>query len=105
MDATTGPINNPYEPVEGEGRRHERIYEPFPVMVRSVDVSGEAFEIHIGLDNFIASGLYVRLERRIEPGTKLFAIVHVSTSSPEVPAPRVAVRGVVLRAEAQPDGT
>ena len=105
MDATTGPINKPHEPIEGEGRRHERIYEPFPVMVRSVDASGEAFEIHTVLDNFSASGLYVRLQRRIEPGTKLFAIVRVSTSSPEAPAPRVAVRGVVLRAEPQPDGT
>jgi PilZ domain len=74
-------------------------------MVRGVDVSGEAFEIHTVLDNFSASGLYVRLQRRVDPGMKLFAIVRVSASGPEVPAPRVAVRGVVLRTEPQPNGT
>jgi hypothetical protein len=58
-----------------------------------------------GYDNFSASGLYVWLERRVEPGTKLFAIVRLSTSSPETPAPRVAVRGIALGAEPQPDGT
>jgi hypothetical protein len=52
MGATSGLINNPSEPIEGENRRHERIYEPFPVMVRSVDASGEAFEIHTVLDNW-----------------------------------------------------
>jgi hypothetical protein len=36
---------------------------------------------------------------------KVFAIVRLSTSSPEVPAPRVAVRGVVLGVELQCDGT
>jgi hypothetical protein len=86
-------------------RRHERIYEPFPVTIRSVDASGEPFESHTVLDNFSATGFYVRLERRIEPGTNLFAIVRVSTSPPEVPAPRVALRGEVLRVEPQPDGT
>ena len=103
MDAAVEPIYNPSD--QREFRRHERIYEPFPVMGRSVDASGEAFGIHTVLDNFSASGLYVRLERRVECGTKLFAIVHISTSQPEVPAPCVAVRGVVLRAEPQPDGT
>ena len=97
--------NNPSGPTEGGGRCHERIYEPFPVMVRGVGASKETFEINTVLDNFSASSLYVRLERRIEPGIKLFAIVHVSMSPPEVPAPRVTVRGVVLRTEPQPDGT
>jgi hypothetical protein len=99
------PIDNSSEPIEEEGQRQERIYEPFPVMVHSVDASGEAFDIHTVLNNFSTSGLYVRLERRIDPGTKLLAFVRLSTSAPEVPAPCVAVRGIVLRAEPQPDGT
>ena len=105
MCATPEPKNNPSEPTSGGGRRQERIYEPFPVMVRGVDATGETFEINTVLDNLSASGLYVRLERRIEPGTKLFAIVHISMSPPEVPAPHVAVRGVVLRVEPLPDDT
>jgi PilZ domain len=105
MDATSEPFDNSPEPIKGQARRHERIYEPFPVMICGRDASGEAFEIYTVLDNFSAGGFYVRLERRIEPGTRLFAIVRLSTFPPEVPAPRVAVRGVVLRVEPQPDGT
>ena|SRR5215813_429841 len=105
MGATSGPSDNPSEPSDGESRRLERIYEPFPVIVRSVDASGERFEIHTILSNFSASYLYVRLERRVDPGTKLFAVVRLSTSEPELPAPRVAVRGVVTHTEPQPDGT
>jgi hypothetical protein len=84
-------------------RRRERIYEPFLVTIRNVDSSGEPFESHTILDNFSATGFYGWLERRIKPGTKLCAIVHASTSSRKVPAPRVVVRGVVLPAEPQPD--
>jgi hypothetical protein len=99
------PINNPSEQSERERRRQERIYEPFPVTIRSVDASGEAFEIQTVLDNFSASGFRVRLERRVEHGAKVFAIVRLSTSPPDVPAPRVAVRGVVMSTEPQSDGT
>jgi hypothetical protein len=103
MGASAEPVPNP--PNQRVFRRHERIYEPLPVMVSSVDPSSEAFEVHTVLDNFSASGLYVWLERRVEPGTKLFAIVRLSTSSPETPAPCVAVQGLVLRAEPRPNGT
>jgi hypothetical protein len=99
------PINNPSEKSERERRRQERIYEPFPVTIRSADASGEAFEIQTVLDNFNASGFRVRLERRVERGAKVFAIVRLSTSPPEVPAPRVAVRGIALAIEPQRDGT
>jgi hypothetical protein len=105
LGATPEPPNNPSESTGRQGRHHERICEPFPVMVRSVDASGEAFEVHTVLDKFSAADLYVRLERRVRPGTKLFAVVRLSTSPPEVPAPCVAVRSVVLGAVPQPDGT
>ena len=53
-----------------------------------------------------AGGLYVRLRRRVEPGVKLFAVVRLATATDSAaPAPCVAVRGVVRRAEPQPDGT
>ena len=103
MDAAPEPTHNPSE--QHEYRRHERIYEPFPAMIRSVDASGEAFQSHALLDNLSAGGFYVRLDHRVEPGTKLFAVVRISTSPPEVPGPRVAMRGIVLRVEPQPDGT
>jgi hypothetical protein len=97
--------NHSLQSIGKQGRRHERICEPFPVMVRSVDASGEAFEVHTVLDKLSAADFSVRLERRVKPGTKLFAVVRLSTSAPEVPAPCVAVRSVVLRVVPQPDGT
>jgi len=43
--------------------------------------------------------------RRIEPGTKLFAVVRLATAmDPAAATPCVAVRGVVRRVEPQPDG-
>ena len=97
------------EDIEGlsaeERRRQPRLYAPFAARLRSVDAAGEAFESDAVLDNFSAGGLYVRLPRRVEPGTKVFAVVRIATGLPSgTPGPRVAVRGVVLRTEPQPDG-
>jgi hypothetical protein len=105
MGTISDPINNPSEPSERMRRRQERIYEPFPVTIRSVDASGETFELQTVLDNFSASNFGVRLARHVKRGAKVFAIVRMSTSLLEFPAPRVAVRGVVLGAEPQGDGT
>jgi hypothetical protein len=103
MDAASEPPSTP--PDQRVFRRHERIYDPFPVRIRSVDASGEAFECHTVLDNFSASGFYARLQRPVKCGTKLFAIVHLSTSRCEGLAPRVAVRGVVLGVAPRSDVT
>jgi hypothetical protein len=89
----------------GERRRHPRLYEPFAVRLRSVDAAGEVFEIDTVLDDFSAGGLYVRLTRRVEPGTRFFAVLRIATGPPSgTSAPYVAVRGVVVRVEPQPDG-
>lgn len=86
-------------------RRHPRLYEPFPAMVSGVDTGGTAFRIKTELNNFSAGGLGVRLMQCVASGAKLFAIVRISTAvDPEAPAARVAVRGVVVRTEPQPDG-
>ena len=39
---------------EGERRRDLWLYEPFPALVRGVDVRGEAFESDTVLENFSA---------------------------------------------------
>ena len=89
-----------------ERRRHPRICEAFPVIVRAVDASGNAFKLTTVLDNFSSHGLSVRLVRRVAPGTKVFAVIRLSTAPDgEVRAARVAVHGDVLRAEPQPDGS
>jgi hypothetical protein len=105
MGNPSDPSNNLSEPSERWRRGRARIYAPFPVTIRSVDASGKAFEVQTVLNDFSAFGFRVRLERQVNRGARVFAIVRLSTSAPEVPAPRVAVRGVVLSAEPQSDGT
>ncbi len=51
---------------EGERRRDLWLSEPFPVLVRGVDVHGAAFESTTVLEHFSAGGLYVRLRWRVE---------------------------------------
>ena len=83
-----------------ERRRKPRIREPFPVTVHGVDGSGEAFEINTHLDNLSASGLYLRLAECVEPGMRLFIVIRLSAApAEEASAPRIAIHGVVLRAE------
>ena len=105
MGTTLDPIHDSSEPSKRMRRRQEQIYDPFPVTMSSVDASGKAFEIHTVLDNFSASGFRVRLEHHVKRGAKVFGIARMSTSLPEIPAPRVAVRGVVLGVEPQSGGT
>lgn len=88
-----------------ERRRYPRLYQPFSVLVRGVDTSGEVFESDTVLDNVSSGGLYVRLTQRVEPGARLTAVIRFSTRPPcEAPAPRVVVRSVVVRVEPRPDG-
>jgi hypothetical protein len=87
-------------------RRKSRIYQPFPVRVRGVDASGESFEVDTTLDNLSAGGVFLRLRRWVAEGSKIFLVLHLSIAREEgVQAPRVAVRGVVIRVERQIDGS
>ena len=57
------------------------------------------------IDNISADGLYMRLARKVEPGATLLVVVQFCASPcADVSAPRFALRGVVQRAELQPDG-
>ena len=92
-----------YEGVER--RRKLRIFEHFPATVRGVNVGRESFEVNTNLDNLSAGGLYLRMTQHVEQSTELFVIVRLAiTTSLETIAPRVAIRGRVLRAEPQPGG-
>ena len=84
-----------------ERRRKLRLYGPFPAKVRGVDVNGKIFKVETVLDNISAGGLYVRLRQQVDLDAILFVITRLSTR--EVRAPRVAVRGKVLRIEQKSD--
>ena len=97
------PANAP-EPQDAGigGRRHPRLYQPFPVKVRGVDAEGGDFDLNTVLENFSAGGLYLHLPQVLEPGAKVFAVVRLGTQ--EAPGAVVAVRGRVRRVDAKPDG-
>lgn len=88
-----------------ERREKPRVDRPFVAKVRGIDASGKAFQADTLLDNFSASGLYLRLPHRVETGARLFILVGLFTPTPDGNSGgRVAVRGVVLRSESKEFG-
>ena len=90
-------------PHDVERRRALRVDLPFLATVRGIDATGERFTLNTQLDNLSACGLYLRLQRPVEPGAHLFLVVRLSTVLVNA-GPRVALRGTVLRTEAYDDG-
>ena len=83
-----------------ERRSKPRIKGSFPAVVHGVDAGNETFQIETTIDNLSAGGLYLRLRQRLEPGTTLFFVTSLSTPGRvNASAPRLALHGVVLRAE------
>jgi PilZ domain len=89
-----------------ERRRHPRLAGSFPTLVRSAEPHRrDQFRAEATIDNISAGGLYMRLARPVEPGVRLFIVVHFSdTNDPNLSAPRFTMRGVVQRVEPQPGG-
>jgi len=87
-----------------ERRSKPRICKPFPVRVRGVDKSGHSLDAEALLENLSAGGLYFCLPHNVERGTKLFLILRIPSLTGEGEVIRVAVRGIVLRAEFLPEG-
>ena len=99
-DSELGP-----NPVEVERRIKPRIYRPFRAMVRGVNADGQAFEVSTVLDNMSSGGLYLRVEQNFMEGASIFVIIRLSTEEVDlIPVANVAVEGLVVRNEAQPDG-
>ena len=88
-----------------ERRVKPRLYAPFSAMVRGVDAKGEAFEINTNLHNLSAAGVYLGMAQPVAEGSRLFIVTRLSTADETKRAARVAMLVVVLRVEAQPDGT
>jgi hypothetical protein len=87
-----------------ERRGRPRIEQPFPATVRGVDATGEPLDIDTVLDNMSSGGLYVRLPRPIEPGTRVRVGIRVWVPGERQPGARIATRGVVRRVELKPSG-
>jgi hypothetical protein len=103
MEGTVGPVNEP-QPNGCEAQSPPRLDEPLPVVVRGVDVRGKLFTLETVVDSFSAHDFSVRLPYRLESGVRLFAVVRLSLAPAEVPAARVALRGLVRQVDPLPDG-
>jgi hypothetical protein len=102
LQSGDGSAPRPYEIERRDGLRVE---VPFPVIVRGVDEARNRFTSETLLDNFSACGLFLRLPRYIAPETVLFVIVRLSTvPAHAASAPKVALRGTVLRVEPRAEG-
>lgn len=88
-----------------ERRRMARIALPFPARMRGSDVAGRRFDTETVLDNLSANGLYLRLMRRVVPGTRVFVVIRLAVgSAAQQMKPRLAANGLVSRAEPQSGG-
>jgi hypothetical protein len=88
-----------------ERRRKPRILQPFLVQVSGRDTEGAAFETGAVLDNMSTIGLYLKLNRKVEPGIKLKTVIRLSTSGVEdFDVAKIAAETVVVRSEPLPDG-
>lgn len=88
----------------GDRRNMLRLEIPFPALVRGVDVHHQAFEEQTVLDNLSANDLSLRLVHCMEQGAPLFIVLRLGVQQ-DVPAPRVALRGIIQRVEANSDAT
>lgn len=85
--------------------RHERRGKPrlsctFPAIVRGADPGGPRFQTTGAVENLSASGVFLRLERPIEQGSRLFIMFRFSVGAPDGgTGPNIAVHGIVLRTQ------
>jgi hypothetical protein len=88
-----------------ERRQKPRIQARFIARVRGVDTAGEAFDADTLTDDLSASGLYLRIPRKIEVGGKIFIVIQLSDdkSIEDGQSGRIAIRAVVVRTDSYPD--
>jgi hypothetical protein len=88
-----------------ERRSKERVYIPFPTTVEGIDTDGKEFKVNTVLDNLSREGLYLRMIPCVDIGAKLSVIFSLSSAATAGErAPRISIRGVVLRKDEKPGG-
>lgn len=89
-----------------ERRVKPRVACSYPATVRGHLPDGIRFEARAVLSNMSASGMYLRTQRKMQPGQTVFVIVRMSTASlVQESTPRLAAFGQVVRMETKVDGT
>jgi len=85
-----------------ERRRKPRLAEPFPARLSGIDSGLAPFYVDCLLDNISSTGLYLRMPKFVDSGSKVRLIVHLLNGSCE--GATVALQGCILRSELQADG-
>jgi len=89
-----------------ERRGKPRVACSYPATVRGHLPDGIRFESRAVLSNMSASGMYLRTQRKVQPGQIVFVVVRMSTASlAQESTPRLAAFGQVVRMETKVDGT
>lgn len=79
---------------------------PYLTRIRGKDSEGRKFKEYVVLDHISTSGLQVRLQQKLKPGTQLSIIVRLSLQPEwQVSAQYLAVRGKAVKIAPQLDGT
>ncbi|MBD0370069.1 MAG: PilZ domain-containing protein [Pyrinomonadaceae bacterium] len=81
-----------------ERRSEPRICGPFPAIVLNAGTCQKRLGVRTVLDNFSASGCYLRLTRRVKQDDSLLLITQISGAV-------IVIRGVVLRVKQCKDST
>jgi hypothetical protein len=98
MDINAVHVNIP------ERRKKPRISCQYPATIQGHDANGHKYVEIARLGNLSATGLYLWINRYIEPGEKLFVTVRLRSLLTEEDTPRLATNGIVLRIDPQVDG-
>lgn len=97
---------NQIAPSVPERRQKPRLECVCSAIVRGTDTRGAKFEARATTTNLSANGVYLRMDRWVEPGRALFVLVRFPTMPREESAgPAIAIRGVVVRSEPAANGT
>ena len=88
-----------------ERRAKPRLKCGFSALVRGYGKDGKKFQAFATVNNLSAHGLLLHIHKAIEPGSQLFVVIYLSSTTPEKSSgARVAIQGPVVRALPKPNG-
>lgn len=89
-----------------ERRKHARLSDPLPVIVRSTNRREKSFQFHSIAQDISAGGLCAVAPEPLRLGEKINLHIRFAVPGSNPPqAPSASARAVVLRTKKRPDGT
>jgi hypothetical protein len=85
-----------------ERRSKPRSNDMLPARVWAVDIDDQPFSLDCHLDNISASGLFLRLPRRMKSSSSISLVVRLLTGPDDGMV--AAIKGTVMREELESDG-